>query len=192
MLHRFFWRIFVYTYMCVFVNILYLYTKKCQCYSCSDNTRFPCLVAEPKQTWKHLGTGPKQWTCPSSSIRWVFLTGVLVTGVGWNLAFSCTCGSHPSSPVPNESTEKNAWCVCVFFQGSLLHLAAMRGHQDMVQMLVHQRGADIDPWPKNLDFTSWLSWLIAKSTTGSKVNNKLIAGFNIKWDYWSIGVDICI
>jgi len=31
-----------------------------------------------------------------------------------------------------------------FDQGSLLHLAAMRGHQDMVQMLVHQRGADID------------------------------------------------
>ncbi|CAJ1363978.1 unnamed protein product [Effrenium voratum] len=31
-----------------------------------------------------------------------------------------------------------------FDQGSLLHVAAMRGHQDMVQMLVHQRGADIE------------------------------------------------
>jgi len=31
-----------------------------------------------------------------------------------------------------------------FDQGSLLHVAAMRGHQDMVQMLVHQRGADVE------------------------------------------------
>ena len=61
--------------------------------------------------------------------------GILV----FSLSFH-TCGSHPSSPVPNESTNPTP-------EGSLLHLAAMRGHQDMVQMLVHQRGADIDPWP---------------------------------------------
>ncbi|CAE7747469.1 ANKRD44 [Symbiodinium sp. CCMP2592] len=32
----------------------------------------------------------------------------------------------------------------LFDQGSLLHVAAMRGHQDMVQMLIHQRGADVE------------------------------------------------